>query len=247
MVAAIAAADGALVGLPSTRRRSASSAGLGICARSATAPGGGSLSGQTVRAGRTLIADDTGADGRVNSRCTRALTWAPRSACRSAAGIRRSACLRSAPGAPTPSARPTSASVGARRIHLDGDRRRHRPDGDHRDACAASRASGRAGRGGERSRFVANVLDPAGSSAWPRASASRKCWGSAATDRVPADLRPGRRRDVRGRGAGAFRGAPCRAPDLWLADAHACGLGVELEAALVRSALDELPQLPAKW
>ncbi len=42
-----------------------------------------------------------------------------------------------------------------------------------------------------------------------------------------------------------FHAEPRRGPDLWFAEAHALGLGVELELAAVRRALAELVHLPA--
>ncbi|HUY21110.1 MAG TPA: EAL domain-containing protein [Acidimicrobiales bacterium] len=41
-----------------------------------------------------------------------------------------------------------------------------------------------------------------------------------------------------------FETTPARPPDAWFADAKACGLGVELEVAALRSALGQLNRLP---
>jgi EAL domain-containing protein (putative c-di-GMP-specific phosphodiesterase class I)/putative methionine-R-sulfoxide reductase with GAF domain len=42
-----------------------------------------------------------------------------------------------------------------------------------------------------------------------------------------------------------FSGRPCRTPDLWFAEAHSMGVGVELEVASVKKALAAMSRLPA--
>lgn len=44
-----------------------------------------------------------------------------------------------------------------------------------------------------------------------------------------------------------FYGGPYRPPNEWIADAHRVGLGVELELAVARNALQALDQLPSDW
>ncbi|HXD55439.1 MAG TPA: EAL domain-containing protein, partial [Solirubrobacteraceae bacterium] len=253
VVATIAAADGALVGLVVDGETIRYVCGSGYLSEfvGERLSRQGSLSGNAVRSGRTLITDDTERDDRVNRDATRAFD------------VRSSVCVPLRRGGEAVGV----LNVSSRRPHafeqhdvalLGGlaefistvigaatDLTRitgrlwelSRPAGDG----PAERA-----RGPElRERFVANVLDPEG--------AARL----AVRERVVAALRERswsialqpifdvRRGEMFGAEALArFAGVPYRAPDVWLAEGESVGLGVELEVELVRSAVERLPELP---
>ena len=211
----------------------------------------GSLSGEAIRLRQTLLTDDTESDGRVNRGATRAFN------------VRSSVCVPLSDG---------ERAVGVVNVSSRTSRAFDEHDVALLSALAdfistvivaaaefmsitARLFSEGPGRGREGSlreddaalagRFVAGVLNPSGA-----ARAERR-------GRVQEMLE---RRDFRivlqpifGLTAGELIGVEALTrfgqgkgppPDVWLADAHAVGLGVELELALLQAALALLELLP---
>jgi EAL domain-containing protein (putative c-di-GMP-specific phosphodiesterase class I) len=94
--------------------------------------------------------------------------------------------------------------------------------------------------------FVANVLSPdaAGDlAARKRVEEALEPGGFAVVFQPIVDLRE--RRQVGFEALTRFPGEPSRPPDLWFEEAHAVGLGVEMELAAIELALSHQPELPA--
>jgi len=245
VVATIGAADGALVGLVVDREtiRYVCGSGYlsGFVGRSLSRQG--SLSGIALRSGRTLITDDTERDGRVDREATRAFD------------VRSSVCVplgraRDPVGVLNVSSRQAhafdehdvallgglaefiSTVVGAANDLMDITAR----------VCELSRPE--AGPDLQE-RFVAGVLDPAGAERLAlreRVGATLREKSFAIALQPIFDLRRGEMFGVEA--LARFADVPYRAPDEWLADAAAVGLGVELELALARAAVEQLSALP---
>lgn len=247
VVATVGGADGALVGLLVDGETIGYVCGSGYLSgfvgeRLALQ---GSLSGVALRSSRTLITDDTEFDGRVNRDATRAFD------------VRSSVCVPlGRNGEPA-----GVLNVSSRRPHAFADDEVVLLGGLAEFISTVIGAATDLVRITERlcalgapdvdagpelqERFVANVLDPAGAARL----AARERVGVAMRERAwkiafqPIfDLCRG---ELFGAEALArFDGRPYRAPDLWLADAEAVGLGIELEIALARAAVEQLPELP---
>ncbi|HEX4436180.1 MAG TPA: EAL domain-containing protein [Solirubrobacteraceae bacterium] len=261
LVAMIDAADGALVGLlidSKTIRYLCGSGYLSGFAGERLALEG-SLSGNAIRTRRTLITDDTEADGRVNRDATRSFN------------VRSSVCVPLGRGdVPVgvlniSSARPgafcqedvsllgglaefVSTAIGAATDLMTITARMCGLRRSETDSIAGLQAAGVPGgreTPGLRDQFVANVLDPAGA----ERIAARERIERAMDERQfeiayqPVfDLRDGSMFALEA--LARFAPDPYRPPDVWLAEAHQAGLGVELELALLRAAVERVGELP---
>jgi EAL domain-containing protein (putative c-di-GMP-specific phosphodiesterase class I) len=95
-------------------------------------------------------------------------------------------------------------------------------------------------------RFVANVLNPGAMGrleARGRIDSFLKGRGLSHVFQPVFDLTSGQCFGVEA--LARFSGQPSRTPDVWFAEAHAAGVGVELEVVSVRRALASMPRLPA--
>ncbi len=213
----------------------------------------GSLSGEAIRTGRTLLSGDTETDSRVNRHATRAFN------------VRSSVCVPlGGDGQPVGILNVSSATPNAFDEHdvqlLSGladfissvigaaaefmaitarlcNVRRPALEG----VSPAERAEDAEAAG----RFVVNVLDPA---------AARKLDDRSRIEAILAqseyrlvfqpifDLEEGTA--VAAEALARFGGEGAPPPDAWLARAHRVGLGIELELALIETALLQLPGLP---
>jgi EAL domain-containing protein (putative c-di-GMP-specific phosphodiesterase class I) len=260
LVAMIDAADGVLVGLqidPDAVRfvcgagRQRKFVGESMALRD-------SLSGQAMRDSVTLIADDTETDTRVNRTATR--TFGVRSSVHIPLGrgngsvgvlnvCSSSPCAFDAHDVALLGglAEFISTAIGAASdLMMITDRLcgLRRPEaGTLSDLAAPARDGQDAERTGQ---FVAHVLDPAGAERVERHERIERRLLERDYEIVfqPIfDLRDG---EVFALEALArFDCDPYRPPDVWLAEAHRVGLGVELEVALLRSAVEQLERLPA--
>ncbi len=246
-LALIESADGILVGLmvdPCSLRYVCGSGYLNAFVGEPL-PIEGSLSGQAIRAGRTMITSDTETDPRVNRDSTRAFN------------VRSSVCVPLGQGERpvgilnVSSARPdafdehdvelldgladfVSTVIGAASDFMAITSRlagaRERGDGDA--ALANS--------------FVANVLDPEGARALKDRAQIEQVLNKREYSLVfqPIfNLCDGRVAAVEA--LARFGGPASPPPDVWFAQAHRVGLGIELEVALLQAAIAELGRLPA--
>lgn len=255
LVAMIDAADGALVGLLIDPDAIRYVCGAGHLSRFVGEPLAleGSLSGQAIRTGRTLITDDTESDGRVNRQATRSFN------------VRSSVCVPLGRG---------EQPVGI----LNVSSTRMRAFDDHDVAllsgladfistvigtatdlmtitarlCGLRRPDAEPASDADqdvelRGQFVANVLDPAGAERMARRERIERVLSSSGYSIVfqPIfDLHDG---EMFGLEALArFGGSPYVPPDVWISEAHDAGLGVELELTLLRAALEHLERLPPR-
>jgi EAL domain-containing protein (putative c-di-GMP-specific phosphodiesterase class I) len=245
-LALIGSADGVLVGLLIDRRSLRYVCGAGYLNNfvGEPLPLDGSLSGLAIRTGTTMVTGDTESDRRVNLDSTRAFN------------VRSSVCVPLGRGErPVGILNVSSARPDAFDEHdvelLDG-----LADfigtviGAASDFMAITSRLSSARSSGEddaalTNSFVANVLDPEG---------ARTLKDRAQIERILRDrdyalvfqpifnLRDG---SVSGVEALARFGGPASPPpDVWFAQAHRVGLGIELEVALVEAALAELGRLP---
>ena len=249
LVAMVDVAEGAIVGLQidEQRLRFVSASGHLAPRVGSALPMEGSLCGETIRTGRTHVTDDTETDGRVHRQTTRAFevgsaVCVPVGRGERAVGVlavcsRRPHAFRSADlELLSGLADFISTAIGAATdlmqitARLCGRRPRDLAPGEEAERT---------------NMFVAGVLDPRG---LERVAACERIERVLAERRYEIvfqpvfDLRDGSVFAVEA--LARFSGEPYRAPDLWLADAHAAGLGVELELALIRAALEALDRLP---
>lgn len=242
-------AEGAIVGLQidEERLRFVSASGHLAPRVGSAIPMAGSLCGETIRTGRTHVTDDTESDGRVHRRTTRAFevgsaVCVPVGRGERAIGMLavcsrhprafKSADLELLSGL----ADFISTAIGAATDLMEITAR----------LCARGARELAPGEEAERtSMFVAGVLDPHG---LERVAARERIERVLCERRYEIvyqplfDLRDGSVFAVEA--LARFSEEPYRAPDLWLADAHEAGLGVELELALIRAALEDLDRLP---
>jgi EAL domain-containing protein (putative c-di-GMP-specific phosphodiesterase class I)/putative methionine-R-sulfoxide reductase with GAF domain len=245
------AADGALVGLQINEEQLRFVSGSGhLAPRVGTALSmEGSLCGHTIRAGRTYVTDDTETDPRVHKGATRAF------------GVGSAVCVPLGRG---------DRSIGmlavcARRPHAFGSADLDLLSGladfistaigaatDLMEItarlCARLPRETAAGEEAERRNiFVASVLDPRGTE---RVAACERIERVLAERRYDIvfqpifDLHDGSVFALEA--LARFADEPLRGPDVWLAEAHEVGRGVELELALLRSAIERLERLPRR-
>ena len=120
------------------------------------------------------------------------------------------------------------------------------PSGDQADGSGRGEGSPAGARASQMARFVANVT-------WPGLADDLEADRRIRTMMDTEDYSPLFQPVVlleSGELAGVealtrFHAVPYRSPDLWFAEAHRVGLGVELELAAARRALASLPRLPA--
>jgi EAL domain-containing protein (putative c-di-GMP-specific phosphodiesterase class I) len=250
LVAMVDVADGAIVGLQIDEQQLRFVSGSGHLAPQVgnALPIEGSLCGETIRSGQTRVTEDTESDGRVHKKTTRA--W----------GVGSAVCVPLGRG---------EKSIGV--LAVTSQRRRAFASADldllsglaefisttiaaatdlmEITARLCSRQPRELAPGEEAERtnkFVASVLDPRG---LERVAACERIEAVLAERRFEIafqpifDLRDGSVFAVEA--LARFAGEPYRGPDVWLAEAHASGLGVELEVALLRAAVDQLAELPA--
>ncbi len=250
LVAMVDGADGAIVGLQIDESRLRFVSGSGHLAPQVgnTLPMQGSLCGETIRTARTQVTDDTESDGRVHRRTTRAwgvgsavcvpLGRGERSIGMLAVCSQRSHAFGSADlGLLSGLAEFISTAIGAATDLMEITAR----------LCSRQPRELAPGEEAERTnKFVASVLDPRG---LELLAARQRIESVLAEQRFEIALQP--IFDLRDGSIFAvealarFADQPYRAPDVWLAEAHAAGLGVQLEAALLRAALAHLARLPA--
>ncbi|HXB15913.1 MAG TPA: EAL domain-containing protein [Solirubrobacteraceae bacterium] len=247
IVATVEKAEGALVGLQidDTQMRFVSGSGHLAAQVGNTMPMVGSLSGEAIRSGRTQLTEDTEADDRVHKQTTRAYGVGS-AVCVPLGRVRAfgmlAVCSRR-PGAFGPQdlellsglADFISTAVGAATELMEITAR-----------ICGHRAQETAGGEADRAnRFVASVLDPTG---LERVATRERIEHALTRRRFEVVFQP--IFDLQGGGVfglealARFAGKPYRAPDVWLAEAHEAGLGVELELALLRAATEHLPRLP---
>lgn len=256
LVEMIDAADGALVGLliDSEQLRYVCGAGYlsGFVGERLAVQG--SLSGKAIMLRRTLITDDTEVDGRVNRDATRAFN------------VRSSVCVplgrEQAPVGVLNVSSAREGAFGEQDVELLGGlaefigtvisaasdlmRITARLCGS-RQPGAAEGSEG-ADAGGESQltgRFVANVLAP---QAAEQVAARERVARVLASRGYSIALQPifdlGDRSIFGLEALARFSPPGCPPPDVWLAEAHRVGLGVELELALLSAALELLELLP---
>ncbi|HEX4466436.1 MAG TPA: EAL domain-containing protein [Solirubrobacteraceae bacterium] len=233
---AVAGADGALVGLLVDEHSLRYVSGSGSLSGWVGEPLelDGSLSGQSIRSGETLLAQDTETDARVNRTATRAYS------------VRSSLCV-------------PLQRAGERLGVLNVSSNRPNAFDEHDVVLlsgladfmssvigAASEFMASVARDDDvAGRFVANVLDPGRAEADERRAAFERLL---ATREFTLAFQPmftldgGRVFAVEA--LARFAGGKSDPPDVWLAQAHAAGVGVELEIALVEEALARLEELP---
>lgn len=249
LVAMVDGADGAIVGLQIDRSQLRFVSGSGHLAPQVgnAIPMAGSLCGKTIRTGRTYVTDDTEADTRVLRRTTRSFAvgsavCVPLGRGEKSIGV-LAVCSRRAHafdqaelGLLSGLAEFISTAIGAATDLMEITAR----------MCAgASRELTRDGEAARANKFVASVLDPQG---LERVAACERIKDVLAEHRFALayqpifDLRDGAVFAVEA--LARFAGEPYRGPDVWLAEAHDAGLGVELELALLRAAVEQLAELP---
>lgn len=260
MVATIDAADGALVGLLIDSTAIRFVCGSGHLTEFVGQPMllQGSLSGIAMRMGRTMITDDTETDGRVNRAATRTFNirssvCIPLGRGRQPVGVLNVCSVRTNAfdehdvallgglaefistviGTATDLMTITSRLCGLRRPGAGRDSELALPESDE-DAARTGQ-------------FVANVLDPAGA----KRMATRERIERALARREFSivfqpifDLHNGEMFGVEA--LARFAGSPSLPPDVWVAQAHEIGLGVDLELVLLRAALEHLDRLPPR-
>jgi EAL domain-containing protein (putative c-di-GMP-specific phosphodiesterase class I) len=211
----------------------------------------GSLSGRAIRANSTLITDDTETDPRVNRSATRSFN------------VRSSVCIPLGRGGEPVGIINVSASVASAFDEHDVALLSSLADfmstviGAASDFMAISsrllnvRRGEDAPAGGSvaadlAGRFVASVLNPAEAE---EAAARRRVEALMRERAFSLVFQP-----VFSLRTGAASGFEALArfgegnsppPDVWLAEAHRVGLGVDLEVALVEAAIEHLDRLPA--
>ncbi|MEA2214858.1 MAG: hypothetical protein QOK19_419 [Solirubrobacteraceae bacterium] len=257
LVAMVDAADGALVGLQIDERSLRFVCGAGYLTDfvGRPLPMVGSLSGETIRSGKTHITEDTESDGRVHRSSTRAfnvrssicvplgrvdLRVGVLNVCSTRAGAFARAdvellaglaeFISTVIGAATDLMTITARLCGLRRpVAIDSGQERA-PE-EHPAALA--------------DRFVANVLDPAGAERVARRERIERMIGGrefTIAFQPIFDLASGEVSAVEA--LARFAGEPYRAPDVWVTEAHQAGLGVELELVLLKAAVEHLEQIP---
>ena len=249
LVAMVDVAEGAIVGLQIDERRLRFVSASGhLAPRVGSAlPMEGSLCGETIRSGRTHVTDDTETDGRVHRQTTRAFevgsaVCVPVGRGERAIGMlavcsRRPHAFRSADlELLSGLADFISTAIGAATDLMQITAR----------LCGRPARELAPGEEAERtSMFVAGVLDPRG---LERVAARERIERVLAGRRFQIafqpvfDLRDGSMFAVEA--LARFSDEPYRAPDVWLAEAHDVGLGVELELALIRAAVEALERMP---
>jgi EAL domain-containing protein (putative c-di-GMP-specific phosphodiesterase class I)/putative methionine-R-sulfoxide reductase with GAF domain len=258
LVAMVDAADGAMVGLQIDERSLRFVCAAGHLTRfvGQALPMDRSLSGRTIRSGRTHITEDTERDGRVHLNSTRAFNIRSSicvplgredhrvgvlNLCSTRAGAFAQADVDLLAGL----AEFISTVIGAATDLMTITARLcglHRPGGTseaaHEPLLDDAALAGR---------FVANVLDPAGAERVVRRERIERAIAEHQFTIVfqPIfDLSSG---GVSGVEALArFTAEPYRAPDVWVEEAHQAGLGVELELALMKAAVEHLEQIPPR-
>jgi len=249
LVAMIDGADGAIVGLQIDERRLRFVSGSGHLAPQvgSALPMAGSLCGETIRTGQTQVTDDTEADGRVHKKTTRA--WNVGSAVCVPLGRGERAIGMLAVCSERPHAFGSadlallsglaefiSTAIGAATDLMEITAR----------LCSRTPRELAPGEEAERTnKFVASVLDPRGLELLAARERIEEVLAQGCFEialQPIFDLRDGSIFAVEA--LARFQGEPYRAPDLWLADAHASGLGVELEVALMRAAVEQVAHLP---
>jgi EAL domain-containing protein (putative c-di-GMP-specific phosphodiesterase class I) len=249
LVAMVDVADGAIVGLQIDERQLRFVSGSGRLAPHVgdALPMNGSLCGETIRTGCTQVTDDTEVDGRVHRETTRA--WGVGSAVcvplgrgEKAIGMlavtsQQARAFGSADlGLLSGLAEFISTTIAAATDLMEITAR----------LCSREPRDLASGEEAERTnRFVASVLDPRG---LERVAACKRIERVLAEHRYEIAFQP-----IFGLRDGSvfavealarFADEPYRGPDVWLAEAHEAGLGVELELALLRAAIDRLAELP---
>ena len=250
LVAMVDVADGAIIGLQidDSQLRFVSGSGYLAPHVGGAVPMKGSLCGKTIRTGETQVTDDTEADGRVHRASTRAF------------GVGSAVCV--------PVGRGEKAigllAVCSRRPHAFGSADLELLSGladfistaigaatDLMEITArlCSRAPRELAPGEDAERtnaFVASVLDPRG---LERVAVCERVQRVLAERRFEIvfqpifDLRDGS--VFAAEALARFSDEPYRAPDVWLAEAHEAGLGIELELELLRTAVQQVGKLPA--
>jgi EAL domain-containing protein (putative c-di-GMP-specific phosphodiesterase class I) len=246
LVTMVDVADGAIVGLQidSSRLRFVSGSGFLAPQVGRSLPMRGSLCGETIRSGTTQVTDNTEDDARVHRRTTRA--WGVGSAVcvplgRGEKSIGMLAVCSERPhafgsadlGLLSGLAEFISTAIGAATDLMEITAR----------LCSRQPAPGE--EADRTNKFVASVLDPSGLellAARERVERvlAERCYAIALQPIF--DLRDGSIFAVEA--LARFADEPYRAPDVWLAEAHACGLGEELEVALFRAAVQQVAHLP---
>jgi EAL domain-containing protein (putative c-di-GMP-specific phosphodiesterase class I) len=247
IVAMVEDAEGALVGLRLDESDLRFVSGSGHLASQVgnVMPLVGSLCGEAIRSGLTQVTRDTEQDPRVHTETTRVFgigsavcvplgresVFGVLSVCSRRAGMFGPGDLELLSGL----ADFISTAVGAT-TELMEITARLRGGGSHpRAPREAERAN----------RFVASVLDPGG---LERVTTRERIERVLAERRYEIVFQP--IFDLQGGGIfglealARFAGEPYRSPDVWLAEAHEAGLGVELELALLRAAREHLPSIP---
>ncbi len=249
LVRMVDVAEGAIVGLQIDANRLRFVSGSGYLAPQVgkSLPMRGSLCGETIRTGSTQVTDDTEDDTRVHKRTTRA--WGVGSAIcvplgRGERSIGMLAVCSQRPhafdaadlGLLSGLAEFISTAIAAATELMEITAR----------LCSRSSHELVSGEEAERtSEFLASVLDPLG---LERVAARERVERVLVEHRFAIALQPifdlsdGSIFAVEA--LARFADEPYRAPDVWLAEAHSCGLGTELEVALLRAAVGQLGQLP---
>ncbi|HTZ88167.1 MAG TPA: EAL domain-containing protein [Solirubrobacteraceae bacterium] len=239
-LAMIEPADGVLIGVmidPETLRYVCGAGYLGGWVGEPLALEG-SLSGEAIRSGQTLLSDDTELDGRANKTATRAFD------------VRSSICVPLGRGVEHVGI----INVSSAKTHAFGQNDVALLSGLAEFMSAVIGAAADftnttarllSGRGELAGRFVAGVLNPEGA----EAIALREDVEQILAERdFTLAFQPIFSLE-RGEPLGAealvrFDGGRGEPPDVWLARAHRAGLGVELELAIVSAASDALARLP---
>ncbi len=244
VLAMVAPAEGALVGLVSAEHALRYVCGAGSLARfvGERLPLDGSMSGQAIRTGRTLVAHDTETDEVVNRDATRAF------------GVRSSVCVPLIQDTQRLGVLNVGSSVphafGPRDVALLSEL------AEFMSAAIASAVQFRAVTarlatapaliGGAAETFVGNVLDPHGAvEATEHAQIATLLDDRAFTLAFQEifDLRDGSVFGVESLARMLL--SPAAPPDVWIARAARAGRGAELELALIDAALGHLDELPA--
>jgi EAL domain-containing protein (putative c-di-GMP-specific phosphodiesterase class I) len=249
LVAMVDVADGAIVGLQIDRTQLRFVSGSGHLAPQVgnALPMRGSLCGETIRSGRTQVTENTETDERVHRKTTRAFdvgsaVCVPLGRGENAIGMlalcsRRPNAFGSADlGLLSGLAEFISTAIGAATDLMEITAR----------LCSREAPELAPGEEAERTnKFVASILDPHG---LERVAARERIESVLAERRFEIafqpifDLRDGS--IFAAEALARFGDEPYRGPDVWLAEAHGAGCGVELELALLRAAVDQLAQLP---
>jgi EAL domain-containing protein (putative c-di-GMP-specific phosphodiesterase class I) len=243
VLALVAPAEGALVGLMAGDRALRYVCGAGTMTRfvGERLVLDGSMSGQAIRSGRTLVAHDTETDERVNRGATRAF------------GVRSSVCVPLLQGDLRLGVLNVSshapAAFGPRDVALLSEL------ADFMSAAIYSalqfrRVTARLATappmiGSAAETFVSSVLDPLGSSEATEQARVRRLLDERAfalAFQEIFDLRDGSVFGVES--LARISASPAAPPDVWIARAFRASLGPELEHALLDRALSHLDELP---